>query len=48
VTKSACAVDKIKALAPGKVKAVLEEDKQAELLFVERPGKNNWRRSSCG
>jgi len=48
MTKLACAVDEIKTLAPGEVKAVLDKDKKGEFLLLERPGKNTWRRSSYG
>ncbi len=48
MTKLARAVDEIKTLAPGEVKAVLDKDKKGEFLLLESPGKNHWRRSSCG
>jgi rhodanese-related sulfurtransferase/rubrerythrin len=35
VTKLACAVDEIKTLAPGEVKAVLERDKKGDFLLLD-------------
>ncbi|MGB6873646.1 MAG: hypothetical protein WBE46_05870 [Dehalococcoidia bacterium] len=48
MTKLACAADEIITLAPGEVQAILDKDKKGEFLLLERPGKNNWRRSSYG
>ena len=48
MTKLACAVDEIKTLAPGEVKAVLDKDKKGEFLLLEVLVNNHWRRSDYG